>query len=174
MGHQFSFYQTAKDIAAMEQRLRKRTEFVIFTYTSECASPHVVSSLNAEENGRRITSYYLARPEDMGSIVMHHVPEQGYWTVDEQASPVIELGTCFFDGQILRSSRAYYVDGFYGPDDQWITKRMKSEEFRKWAKVIFSTIKKTLKRLDPNSKFVEYIGEDAAAWHAAGGKLVRP
>ncbi len=170
MGHQFYFYQTPKDIAAMEQRLRKRTEFVIFTYTSQCASPHVVESLIAEENGRRILSYYIARPEDMGSIVMDYVPTLGYWTVEVLPSPVIELGTCFFDGTILRTDRAYYVDGFYGPDDQWM---MKSEEFRKWAKMILATAKKTLKRLDPNSKVVTYIGEDAAAWHAAGGKLVR-
>jgi len=170
MGHQFRFYQTPKDIAAMEQRLRKRTDLVIFTTTSGRASPHVVDSLNAEENGRRITSYYLALPEDMGSLVMRHVPEQGYWSFYYPDLPMIQLGTCYFDGKILRSDRMYYVDGLYGPNDQWM---MKSEEFRKWAKVVFSAAKKTLRRLDPNSKFVEYIGEDAAVWHAAGGKLVR-
>jgi hypothetical protein len=170
MGHQFSFYQTAKDIAAMEQRLRERAEFVIFLDDSRTGSPVVVDSLNVEENGRRVLSYNLARPQDMDSIVMRHVPEQGYWTAQVTPSPLLELGTCFFDGKILRSDRAYYVDGLYGPDGQWV---MKSEEFRKWAKIILSTAKKTLKRLDPNSKFVEYIGEDAAAWHAAGGKLVR-
>ncbi len=169
MGHQFYFYQTPKDIAAMEQRLRKHTDFVIFLDDSRTVAPLVVDSLNAEENGRRILSYYLARPEDIGSVVMHHVPEQGYWTVQVSPSPVIELGTCFFDGKILRRDRAYYVDGQYGPDGQWM---MKSEEFRKWAKTMLSTAKKTLKRLDPNSKAVNYIGEDAAAWHAAGGKLV--
>jgi len=169
MGHQFSFYQTPKDIAGMEQRLHKRVDFVIFLDESRCASPHVVDSLNVEENGRRVLRYRLARREDIDLIVMRHVPKQGYWIVDEQASPVIELGTCFTDGTIIRRSRAYYVDGLYGPDGQWM---MKSEEFSKWAKIVLATLKKTLKPLEPGRRLTDYIGEDAAAWHAAGGKLV--
>ncbi len=169
MGHQVNYFQTAKDIALLEQRLRKGLDFVIFEWKSPTRTPRVVDSLNFEENGRRVLNYGLARPEDLDAVVMQHVPEQGYWTFQVTPSPAIEIGTCYTDGTLIRRSRAYYVDGLYGPDDQWM---MKSEEFRKWAKTILSTIKKTLKPFKRGTSSGWYIGEDAAQWHAAGGKLV--
>jgi hypothetical protein len=167
MGHQSAFYLTPKDNADLEQRLREKTDFIILLWQSPSASPRVVDSLNFSEPEEPHYGKYLARPEDLDAIVTDYVPEQGYWTLEYLPSPVVQFRGCFFDGKILREGRVYYVDGFYGPDGAWVNK---SEAFRKWAKMVHTTIKKSLKRRD--SRYVEYIGEDAQAWVDAGGQLV--
>ena len=169
MGHQINYYLTPRDVETIEQRLRQRTDFVIFLEESKSATPCAAGSLNVEDNVCRALHYCLARPEDMDAIVMRHVPEQGYWTFQVTPSPAIELGTCYFNGQILRRSRVYYVDGFYGPGGDWV---VKSEEFRKWAKSVLAIVRKSVKPYLRTGSLTEYIGEDAAKWHAAGGKLV--
>ncbi|MRG93614.1 hypothetical protein [Polyangium spumosum] len=167
MGHQSGFYLTPKDKADLEQRLREKTDFIILLDESPTASPRVVDSLNFSEPDNPWWSKYLARPEDLDKITTRHVKTQGYWTVEYLFSPVLEFSGCFFDGKILRRGRVYYVDGFYGPDGGWVEK---SEAFRKWARMVHTTIKKSLKRRD--SQYVEYIGADAQAWVDAGGQLV--
>lgn len=167
MGHQSTFYLTPKDKADLEQRLRERTDFIILLWESPTSSPRVVDSLNFSEEGEPGYHKSLARPEDLDKIVTRHVPEQGYWTLQENDSPVVEFSGCFFDGKILRAGRVYYVDKFWTPDRGW---EEKSEAFRKWARMVHTTIKKSLKRRD--SKYVEYIGADAQAWVDAGGQLV--
>jgi hypothetical protein len=167
MGHQSAFYLTPKDKADLEQRLREKTDFIILLSESPTSSPRVVDSLNFSEPEEPHYGKYLARPEDLNAIVTHYVTTQGYWTVEDTPSPVVEFRGCFFDGKILRRGRVYYVDGFYGPDGAWVNKR---EAFRKWAKMVHTTIKKSLKRRA--SRYVEYIGEDAQAWVDAGGQLV--
>jgi hypothetical protein len=167
MGHQSAFYLTPKDKADLEQRLREKTDFIILLWKSPSASPRVVDSLNFSEHEEPHYGKYLARPEDLDAIVTRHVPEQGYWTLQYLDSPVVQFRGCFFDGKILREGRVYYVDYFLGPDGEWVTK---SEGFRKWAKMVHTTIKKSLKRR--KSRYVEYIGEDAQAWVDSGGQLV--
>ena len=169
MGHQVNFYATPKDIAVLEQRLRNRLNLAVFLGESSTAAPAVVDSLNVDRNGRRVLRCYLAPPEDMAAVVMHYIRTQGYWSVEVDPSPVVELDGCYCDGPILRRGRAYYVDHFLDGNQKWWTK---SEEFRKWAKTVLSIIKNTFKPLEPRTAIVKYIGEDAAAWHAAGGKLV--
>ncbi|MDI3288366.1 hypothetical protein [Polyangium sp. 15x6] len=164
MGHQTSFFITPKDMAELEQRLRERTDLVILLWRSPTASPRVVDSLNFYENGEPWYDLYLARPEDLNSVVMDYVKTQGYWTVEGSPSPVVEFTRCSFDGKRLREGRVHYVDHFLGPDHTWVKK---SDEFRKWARMVHTTIKKSLKRRD--SKHVEYIGKDAQAWLDAGG-----
>jgi len=168
MGHQSSFYLTPKDTADLEQRLRAKTDLIILLWNSPTASPRVVDSLNLFENGKPwYGGYYLARPEDLSAIVMDHVPAQGYWTLENDPSPVVQFRGCPFDGKTLREGRIYYVDKFWTADRGWVEK---PEAFRKWAKMVHTTIKKSLKRRD--SKYIEYIGADAQAWVDAGGELV--
>jgi len=169
MGHQTHFYLTPKDTADLEQRLRERTDFVILHARSASASPRMVDSLNFYESGKQWYFLFLARPEDLNAVVTRHIPEQGYWTVQESPSPVVQFRCCSFDGKTLKAGRVYYNDQFLPRGgDQWVEK---PEAFRKWAKMVQATVKKSLKRRD--SKYVEYIGADAQAWlDAGGGQLV--
>lgn len=167
MGHQINFYITPKDTADIEQKLRSRVPLTILHSRSPSESPRVLDSLNFEENGQPWLSLYLVRPEDLEHVVMHYVSTQGYWTVEVMPSPVIEFDRCFFDHRILRRGRVYYTDGFYNEND---IPTAKSGEFKAWAKTVFSTMKKMMKRLEGST--FEYIAPDALAWlHASNGEL---
>jgi hypothetical protein len=168
MGHQVNYYMTPKDIEALEQKFRNRIDFAVIPWRNPSQRPQPTNSLLVEHNGQRVLSLCLVRPQDLSQVVTDYVDTQQYWTVEEAPSPVLEFRACFFDGTTLGRGRVYYVDGFYDSTDQWVTK---SEDFRKWARSIFSIVKKSLKPLEPGSRSTWYIGEDAAQWHAAGGTL---
>lgn len=166
MGHQVNFYISPTDTVLLERTLRKSFPLVVVHDRSASRAPRVVDSLDVEEDGKPWLYLYLARPDDLDELVMQHVPAQGYWALDVIKSPVIEFNRCFFNDQILRRGRVYYVDGFYGSDKTWVEK---SESFRRWARSILSTTKKSLKRHGS-----DYIGHDALSWlGSSGGKLVQ-
>ncbi len=174
MGHQASFYLTRSDTVALEARLRERFEFVVFRYRSKSSTPHLVDSLYDEEDGEQVFGLFVARPEDLNSVVLDYVETQKYWTVETDPSPVIEVRGSSLRDNTFRAGRVYYVDGFYSPDDNWVTRRMKSEEFCKWAKSFLSAVKKSLKRVEPFPKCIEYAGEEAAALLKSGAVKVAP
>lgn len=169
MGHQVNYYMTPKDIEALEQKLRSRIDFAVIPSRNPSRVPQPISSLLVEKDGQRELFLYLVRPQDLSRVITNYIDTQHYWAVEDTPSPVVEFGGCFFDGNILRRDRVYYVDGSYDAKGDWVTK---SEEFRKWAKSVLSIVKKSLKPLEAGSRSTEYIGEDAARWHAAGGNLV--
>ncbi|MBC7975241.1 MAG: hypothetical protein H7138_09665 [Myxococcales bacterium] len=80
--------------------------------------------------------------------------------IDALLSPVVEFTGCFFDGQLLRRGRMYYVDGFFAEDGEW---EEKAEPFRTWARAVLKRTKKILTRTES-----DYIGSHAAAWLAEG------
>ena len=164
MGHQFRYYMTPKDTQEVEQTLLSRVPLAIITRKSFSEKPRVIDSLFFDESDSWPFSLALVRPEDVDQVVMRHVPAQGYWVADVLGSPIIEFDRCRLDGKTLQLARMYYVDGLYGKDDVWIEK---SDDFKTFAKKVFSTTKRSLARRDTN-----YIGADAQAWADAGGTLV--
>jgi len=169
MGHQASYLLTPSDTVALEARLRARFDFVIFRYRSKSSTPHLVNSLHLEENGKQAFDFYVARPEDLKSVVMDYVPAQKYWIVDTTPNPIVEVRGSALENNLLYAGRVYYVDGLYGPDGEWM---LKSEEFRKWAKRFLSAVKKSLKVVEPFPKCTYYAGEEAAALLASGAAKV--
>lgn len=156
---------TPKDTDLVEARLQQRESFVVLHSDSTVASPRMLDSIDFNENGSPWLFLFLARPEDVDQIVTTYVPNQNHWTIDSLRSPVIELTRSFFDSQTLRRGRVYYVDGFYGSDQTWTEK---DATFKKWAKSIFSTMKRCLRR-----RGSDYIGDDALSWlESSGGKLI--
>jgi len=165
MGHQARFYITPEDTTALEKRLSKGANAIFLHSRSMANEPRIVDSLSYKSEGNRWLFYYLTRAEDLSSVVMTHVPVQEYWNIDIFRSPVIQFNGCYSDGQVLRIGRLYYVDGFYGADDQWV---YKSESFRSWAKSVLTMTKRMLRR-----NGTDYIGKGAEEWLASsGGKLV--
>ncbi|MEZ4297826.1 MAG: hypothetical protein R3B70_22915 [Polyangiaceae bacterium] len=164
MGHQANFYATPTDIAELQERIAKLEPMAILHSRSPTATPRVLPSLRFEENSQAFLHYYLVREGDFDKVVTEYVPTQGYWSIEELFSPVVELSSCFFDGNILRQGRVYYKDGFYGPDGLWVDK---PEPFRTWAKAVLRHTKKLLKKHGR-----DYIGKDALRWvEEEGGKL---
>lgn len=165
MSHQFSFYLTPTDTDDLEARLRNVAPLLVLHSRSSTCRPQVLDSLNYLIDGKPWLFLYLVRPEDIDAVVMRHVPAQGYWTVDDEYSPVIEVTRCYFDGSILRCGRMYFVNSYYKNDESLYRK---PEDFLAWGKKIFASAKKTLKK---DGHY--YMGADAIAWLAREqGRLV--
>lgn len=164
MGHQLNFFLTPRDTTGLERRLREVGPLVVLHKQAQTSEPRVLSNIECVENGRRWLSFCLARPEDLKSVVMRHVPAHGYWALDELRSPLIEFGACYFDERILRRGRMYYIEKYYGPDN---TQVKKPDAFLAWAKAIFAASRKYLKRLD-----ADYAGDEALEWRDAKREFV--
>lgn len=156
MGHQVNYYLLPEELRALESRVRMTGSVVLLHRRSKTNQPQLVDSIGVIQDGKPWLFYVWARSEDLMKVVLREVPEQGFWVVDEQRSPVVEFDCCGFNGETLNSGRLYYVDGFWGPDRTWIEK---PEPFRKWAKSVLAVAKKTLIRRDR-----EYLGPAANKW----------
>lgn len=141
MGHQINFFLGPNDHAELEMRLREAGELVVLRNRSLTPEPHPVDTTNFTEDGKQWLFLYLVRPSDLSAVRTREVAAQGYWSVDDLRSPVIELNRCYYNGKILRRGRLYFVDGYYGAQDQWVEK---PEEFKAWAKRLFAAARKTL------------------------------
>ena len=156
MGHQANFFMTPTETNLLEQFWRSVAPMSVLHSRSSNAEPRVLPSSDIEERGQRWLFFHLVRPEDLKSVVMRSVPAKGYWTVDVVKSPVVELARCFFDRRILRRGRLYFVDGYYGADNDWVDK---GDDFKRWATLLLSVTKKRLARHGS-----DYIGGEARSW----------
>ena len=157
---------TPSDTRAVEAALRETGELVILHSRSPTGRPREIEHLDFVENGKRWLFTLLVLREHLGQVRMHHVPEQGYWVIDELTPPVVEFSCSFYDGRIIRTGRIYYADGYYGPGDEWIEK---PEAFRTWAAKALRRVKKTLTKCG-----VAYVGAEAGAWLDSGGTVDPP
>jgi len=155
MSSQSNLFLTPADQSLLEQRLKKQCPVVFLDYRLERAAPQLLSTLVVDDYGETWLTVFLAHPASLGALVFEHVPRQGYWMVDLDRSPVIELSRCFYDGGILRRGRVYYSKGFYDGTGQWVEK---PAEFLEWAKKVFSVTRKGLQR---DGELSSYVGPDA-------------
>lgn len=163
MGSQVNFFLTPGDTARLEAVVRLVQPFVVLHSRSPTPSPRQLANVDFVEGGEQWLFFHLVRPEDVGAVVMRHVPAQGYWTVDVLRSPVIEFNGCFFDSRTLRRGRVYYTPSFFDADGALV---QKPQEFLAWSKSLFAAVKKNLKR-----RGTEYVGTEAEAWTASGGEF---
>jgi hypothetical protein len=155
MSQQFIIYMTPRDLPATARQIFKCGPYQVLHYLSKNQEPRFVSGLEATELENFRLSLYLARPEDIGLVIMEEVPAQGYWTIDVIRSPVIQFSKCFFDGEKLRAGRLYVAKGYYGESGGWVEK---PAEFLYWAQAVFKSVKKGLTY---DSERRAYFGGDA-------------
>ncbi|MCY1082159.1 hypothetical protein [Archangium lansingense] len=161
MGHQVNFFLMPEDTRLLEQRLREECSVVFLDGESRGSTPVRLPGLEVSEFGKTRLRVMLAQPEDLKSVILRHVPQQGYWAVESDRSPVIELDRCYYDGKILRAGRLYYQRQF-AEDGVWVEK---PEVFQAWARKVFSVTRKTLQKL-PDRPY--YVGPHALAGQEQG------
>lgn len=165
MGKQVSFFMLPSDIDSLEVTFERIEPFIILHSRSNSATPRRLSSINPSIGAEDWLYLYLVRPEDIGRVLLKHVPNQDYWLIDVIRSPVVELQRCFFDGKLLRRGRAFFTEKYYDSNGILI---QKTESFKLWAKSVLKAIKK-----DSNKNGSDYIGKDAAKWLTIDeGKLI--
>lgn len=161
VSHQVTFFLDPADVLDLEERIKPLGPYIVLRDRAPGPEPRIVDGLLDAEAGEPWTSHYLVRPEHLAGVVTEHIAAQGYWSVDEVPSPVIQFHGCSLGEGILRRGRIFYEDAFYDSANQ---PHLKPEAFRSWAKKVLERVKKGLRREGRN-----YIGPGADAWLASGG-----
>lgn len=164
MGHQLRFCITANDALELQHRLEKLAPMHVLHSRSPSREPRIVDSLDFSEAGQRWLSFFLVRVDDLASVVTQHVPAQGYWTIDELRSPVVECELTYVDDRVMRGGRLHCFDGFYGRTGEWSEK---PESFRRWARALLRAARAMLAKQDDL-----YIGADARRDLERNNKLI--
>src|SRR5215207_8977384 len=113
MGHQITFYMNPTDIRDVENKICGLGSMIILHSNSSYPKPRVVDSLNFTENGQRWLYFRLVRPQELNLVRMQEIPARSMWSVDSLNSPVVEFHCGFFNGELLRDGRVYWLDDFY-------------------------------------------------------------
>ena len=168
MGRQIQIYFSPEDVKSLEKAATEQLGAVVLPryLLSNRLSPNVTTIRENDEGV--VSSGYLGRAQDFGKIVLRHIPAKGYWIIDCNRSPIVELSGGFYDGKILRRGRLYYQKGFYGEDDQWVNK---AQDFLDWAEKVFKLAKKISRR---DKELSAYIGPSADQKKESGCALVFP
>lgn len=162
MGHQLNYFLTPVDLEELEGCIRAKEGVLFLADRTQGPRPKI---LTAEGWMGSELSLYLTRPDELKKVKMRYVGAQKYWVFEEDRSPLIEYDRCFFDGKVLRRGRLYYKDGAYDEEGKWLEK---PEDFKKWARSIFSAAKKTLRHEDGF-----YFGADALVWMKKSGAQLK-
>ncbi len=155
MGHQIRFYLSNNDMHRLEIEISKVEPMLILHSRSLTSRPRVVESTSLIEDGVPWLFYYYVKKTSLDDVSTTEVPAQGYWSVDEFISPVIELSRRNFDGQSMNPGRLYYVDTYYDANG---IRTNKSNDFCSWARDVFS---RTRKLLNYDKELAAYVGEEA-------------
>ena len=165
MGYQISCYLSVQDSVFLEQQLLQLDDSVILKDRSRGPYPATVFSTDLIENENRQYFFYFARRVDLDAIVMAEVPTQGYWSINDLFSPVVEFTLGRFDGEVLRRGRFYYTDSYYDNQRRLIQKPV---EFLNWADQVLNEAKRLLTY---DRQLQSYLGSEAVEMRKSGIEL---
>ena len=153
MGRQLNFFLSHVDAEVLDQGLRQDEETLILESRSRGPCPEVVDSIRDTESQKIF--FYLVRKGDIELVRMKEVPTQGYWRIDEDRSPVVELTKSFIDPDLIRRGRLYYTEAYF---DQTGTATAKDPKFLRWAESLLTLAKRILTF---DKDLHSYVGPDA-------------
>lgn len=165
MGHQIRFYLSDNDTAKLEELWPSPEPVTILVDRTPGPSPGILESTDLIKDGHRWYFFYLMRRSDLSSLRMKEIPTQGYWVIEDTLSPVIEFSRCVVTDDVIKEGRLYYTDSDY---DRSGVLRIKSVEFRTWAKKIFSAVRRSLKY---DKELYAYVGKEASEMRKSGVDL---
>ena len=167
MGHQISFYLSQADMFVLENKFLTLDDALILHTHARGPYPRCVDSTDFVENGQRWYFFYFVRRIDLDSLIMEEVKTQGYWSIDNLRSPVIEFIRSDFDGKKIRSGRLYYNDVYYDDAGKLVGK---TPGFDVWAKRVLS---KARRSLTYDKELFAYLGNEAIEMCKNGVRFVQ-
>lgn len=148
------------------QKIASIEPMVVLGRQSRGPFPNVIDWKELTEVLSEHPLLYFARARDVELVKTREVKEQGYWTVAETYSPVVECMPSPFDGSTMRPGRLYYNDKYFNQAGKL---EDKTPSFAAWSKKLFSMAKR-LCRYDRER--LAYMGADAANLAAKGMTLL--
>ena len=154
MGHQFSFFWSDEETFDTLSMLAEIEDLVLLerrSYTSEPKAMQVddVISLRSAP-----WLFLLARQKTVSELKLSFVETQGYWYLDTDRNPVIEVMRFPEEDNKLRIGRFYYKSTYLANSDHFVKK---DDAFLKWARKVFTRAKS---RFDYDKEQFAYVGED--------------
>jgi hypothetical protein len=169
MSRQCRFFLLPSDAETLVADLRDRIGLKLIDAKSSGPEPVEIDSpmhsVASRQDGKtRLSAYCYITAATDANVKLRYIAQQGYWLVHEERSEVIQFHGLEYDGEIMLVGRFYFQNDFLLGDAIW----PKRDQFHRWADRIFRRAKATLaysKGLDA------YIGPDAEAWRAHGGRF---
>jgi len=162
MGKQINFFLSRNDSANLERTLLELEPSILLDSRSRGPFPKPYDEDEELEGGRRNLFLYLVRRDDLESVITNEVPTQGYWSILDLYSSVIEVTRCGDADNVLRRGRLYYIESYFDEKDKLVSK---SDEFRTWAKRVLS---KARRMLTYDKELSAYLGDEAIQMRKAG------
>lgn len=168
---QINFYITIQDAKKIDEYIQKSDMLILVQPVKYNKLEITGSILNAIHNNQEIQSIkYIVRKKDIEQVKLKYIPQQNYYLIDFDSSPVIEIWYHAKEKSIHRG-RIYYIKDSL--DSASKTEFSKSPEFLETANQFFKWVRKNFK----NTKLSGYEGylvsEQAAQWtKETGGELV--
>ena len=169
MSRQFRFFLLPSDTEGLVVDLRQRVGLRLVDSKSSGPQPVEIDSpmqkipAYGDRKAHVITNCYLMAGTG-ANVKMRYIAKQGYWLVDDERSEVIEFSGLEYDDEILIEGRFYFKADFLLDGAIW----PKRDEFLKWGDSVF---RRTKRVLEYSKGLDAYIGNDAKAWRASGGRF---
>lgn len=158
MGKQVNFFMMPKDLAVFGEYLRQNGGDDVKILPEKFRSPKMLIVPNVTIDDDQL-GLCITKSSYMSQIVIEYFESTDFWVVNTLLSPVIELTKSYYNGQILRRGRLYFMAGFFDVQGNWVTK---GTAFEKWGDKLLRWIRKNYQR-HPENHF--YFGEHAWEWH---------
>jgi hypothetical protein len=154
MGRQIRFRVGPGDIVEFESLVRD-SGGLFLPFRNPSSSPAPVRSTADIADWPRWKAW-LVRPSDAPAVQMHHVPAQGFWTIDDLGAPVVEYGFHWHSlgplrgpltPELLRSvgvrEGRLWFERFYFEGDRKVEK---PADFVAWADALLQTVRRRFHR----------------------------
>jgi len=143
-GRQFTYYCLPEDLDQIQDEAWRDLDITLLVRDARTSGSAggVVERLRLDYDAMGSESLFLLAVPSVSPSELVWVESGGVRYVDTQQSCVVEVGRCYTDGKILRSSRFWYSQVLLDRSG-W---QQKSEIFVKWAEKLYRMTKKLLVR----------------------------
>jgi len=133
------FRMTPDDLALFAQKLDDEA-VLLLPYRHAGSAPDLLGTLADRREG---IVWLVRSAEDLAQVRMDHVPQQGYWTVDQILSPVVEVSPGGISGLDVVPGRLHFNTGYF--DDRGNYQDF-PPAFVKWADGLVRWIRRNFHR----------------------------
>jgi hypothetical protein len=162
MGSQVNFFLGPNDLRQLASVLSKSGELVFWRADPRTALLQEVTDI-VPTYGVDTLQLQLARRADFQQVLhLFSRASSGYSSDLSLYQPVVEFDLPYVAKGYIRSGRVYRQDAYWNPNDEH---ERKEEEWIRWAKQLFSSVRRSLTKIDGTHS---YAGKEAIEMRAKG------
>jgi hypothetical protein len=162
-GRQFGFFIGPSDQAPLERALRASGDVAFLNERPSSHVPEELTSSIITRFGEEPFKILIARRADLPLIEFRRIQGRADYSCDQDISPIVSFSRFpnVVDGRLIRASRLYRIDKYWGYDGNIVTK---SPEFVGWGERLYRLAKKSLAKVEQGC----FAGTEALDLRASG------